>query len=138
MSEFPGPECILSRWDEKNYVVLCDSAIHGTFCTWTSSDMPVFDFDHYSNFTKQDILNDIIRACKEHEIKHIVRLYETCKGIRMILPYTKFKTNNERDEFIDKIPHHDAVYLKYLKQSGLYRARLSPKVKRVPHSFQHI
>lgn len=97
MSEFPGPECILSRWDETNYVVLCDSAIHGTFCTWTSSDMPVFDFDRYSNFTKQDILSDIIRACKEHGIKHIVRLYETCKGIRMILPYTKFKTKNEHN-----------------------------------------
>ncbi len=136
MSEKPGSECTLSRWDAKNWVVLSESQKHGTFCTLTSLDFPMFDFDQYSNFTKQDILNDIIRACKEHKIDHIVRLYETCKGVRMILPYTKFKTTNERDEFIAKIPHHDPLYLEYLKESNLYRARLSPKVKRVPVGFE--
>ena len=131
MSPFPSEkEKINSIWfPASSYVVQ-----NKQFDVLTTCSMPIFDFDTYSNFRKSDIISDIKRAFKDYKIQYIARLYYTCNGVRMILPYTSFNTE-QLDDFISKVPHMDALYIKYLKASNLYRARLSIKFPRVPKNM---
>ena len=143
----PRSEEIRAKWSDTDYIVLTPRP----FLVYTSSIMPIYDFDTYTGFTKHDLVNDIIRAFKEHNIQTTARIYETSKGIRLILPHVVFdnsvnarnganlKPKWDMEEFIKKIPHHDPLYLMYLRKSGLFRARVTPKQERLPkYIWKHV
>ena len=128
MSPPPGiDEIIVSTWNEDAYVV-----DNGRFEVLTTTNLPIFDFDRYGGFRRCDIVSDIQKAWKVHQVPFTARLYYTANGVRMILPSKSFADQPDMLQFTRQIPHMDQLYLKYTMRTKLYRARLTVKPARIP------